>query len=66
MYFFAGQDEALEKAIEILKNPRAKEEWQEKRQHLFSEVIDVTSWLTEFVENYPTSFERYQHASGKP
>jgi len=60
MYFFASQDEALTRAIEILEDPHSKAEWQEKKQRLLGDVVDVTSWMTEFVENYPGSFENYR------
>ena len=66
MYFYGSQDEALKKAVEILENPDSKEEWQEKKQRLLADVIDVTSWMTEFVEDYPRSFEKYRISqSGK-
>jgi len=60
MYFYASQDEALEKAIEILKDPHSKEEWREKQQRLLAGIVDVTSWLTQFIENYPKSFDQYR------
>lgn len=63
MYFYATQDEAMKKAIEILRDPNSKQKWQEKQQHLLSDKIDVTSWLTEFIENYPESMKRNQNAS---
>jgi hypothetical protein len=56
IYFYPTQDLALKKAIEILENQKSKEQWQEKRDNLFSDVIDVTSWLTAFIEKYPESF----------
>ena len=55
-YYYATQDAALKKAIEILENPHSKKDWQEKQQNLLSDVIDVTEWLTDFIEGYPESF----------
>jgi len=60
LYFYATQSEAFSKAQEILRNDRAKQEWQEKREKLLAEKIDVTSWMTEFIETYPGSFHQYQ------
>ena len=55
---------ALEKAIEILENGNSKKEWQRKRERLLSEKIDVTAWMTDFIERYPDSFYEYMK-SGK-
>lgn len=48
--------QAFEKAIKLLENKNLKNEWGKKRERLLSEKIDVTKWMTEFIENYPASF----------
>jgi uncharacterized protein len=60
IYFYPTQDLALQKAIEILKNPNSKKEWQDKQKKLWSDVSDVTTWMTNFIENYPDSFYQYK------
>jgi uncharacterized protein len=60
IYFYPTQKLALQKALEILENPRSKEEWQDKQKKLWSDVIDVTAWLTDFIERYPDSFDQYR------
>ena len=60
IFFYPSEEMALQKAVEILQNPNSKKEWQEKQQKLWSEVIDVTSWLTDFIERYPGSFYEYK------
>ena len=50
------QKSALEKAFELLENKDIKIEWQEKREKLLSEKIDVTKFMTDFIERYPESF----------
>jgi hypothetical protein len=60
IYFYPTQEKALKKALEILENPQSKEEWQKKQKKLWSDVIDVTAWLTDFIENYPDSFYKYR------
>lgn len=55
MYFYATHQEALAKAHEILTDDQSKRKWALRRTRLFSDVIDVTSWLTDFVERYPKS-----------
>jgi len=59
MYTFQNQGAALDKALEILENKNSKKEWQRKREKLLNEKIDVTRWMTNFVEYYPQSFHEY-------
>lgn len=47
-----AQQQALEKATEILSDPAAKERWQAKRAQLLNDKIDVTRFLVELVEEY--------------
>jgi len=54
------QEKALIKAIEILEDNNSKKECQNKREKLIKEKIDVTAWMTEFIENYPESFYNYK------
>lgn len=60
LYFYPDQNQALEKAISILEDKNAKKEWQEKREKLLKDKIDVTAWMTDFIEKYPESFYEYQ------
>ncbi len=47
-----AQRQALAKAIEILADPDSPAKWQEKRQRMLAETIDVTRYVTELVEAY--------------
>jgi hypothetical protein len=60
IYFYPTQDLALQKGVEILESQNYKELWQEKRKKLMADVIDVTAWLTDFIERYPKSFYQYK------
>ena len=60
LYFFADQDEAFSKAVELLENSQTKQEWKKKRENLVKDKVDVTAWMTDFVENYPESMEQYR------
>jgi len=51
-----AQEQALEKAIGLLEDGNTKEKWQKKRKKLLNDKIDVTKFMTEFIENYPESF----------
>ena len=60
LYTFADQNQALNKALEILQDENAKREMRRKREKLLREKIDVTAFMTDFIENYPESFHMYQ------
>jgi uncharacterized protein len=63
IFFYPTEELAMRKALEILKNPHSKDEWKEKQKRLRADVIDVTSWLTDFIERYPASFYQYKKES---
>ncbi|MDM7999865.1 MAG: hypothetical protein QUS33_07680, partial [Dehalococcoidia bacterium] len=46
-----GQRQAMEKAAELLRRPRLKEEWREKRDRALSEKVDMTRFMVELAEN---------------
>ncbi len=64
LYFYPDQGQAFSKAVEILENPDSKKEWQRKREKLLGDKIDVSAWMTEFIENYPVSFHEYKKSLG--
>ena len=43
------------KLKELLSMPNLKEEWQRRREKMLADKIDVTAFLTWFIENYPES-----------
>lgn len=45
----------LNKIKELLKNPRLKQEWHDRRRRMLNDKIDVTAFLVWFIENYPES-----------
>lgn len=51
-----AEKKALEKAIELLKDRNTKKKWQKNREKLLNDKIDVTKFMTEFIEGYPKSF----------
>jgi uncharacterized protein len=46
------QQKAIAKGVELLSTPGIKEEWQEKREMMLAEKIDVTEWLVDFIEAF--------------
>ncbi|HEY9247027.1 MAG TPA: DUF354 domain-containing protein [Candidatus Methanoperedens sp.] len=59
LYFYPDQRQGLEKAHEILNDRNSKKAWQHKRDILIKDKIDVSAWMTDFIERYPASFEEY-------
>ncbi|MBT8507616.1 hypothetical protein AZH53_04180 [Methanomicrobiaceae archaeon CYW5] len=59
MYFFPDQDAALEEAVRILDNHDSKNTWRDKRERLLADKINVSAWMTRFIENYPESYREY-------
>ena len=56
LYFYPDQNQALEKAISILEDKNSKKKWRRKRKELLKDKINVTAWMTNFVEEYANSF----------
>ena len=59
VYIFSNpktaQEQAIKKAIELLDDKELKNKWKKKRERLLKEKIDVTKFMTNFIENYPES-----------
>jgi uncharacterized protein len=47
----------LAKIDELLSIPHLKEEWQNRRNRMLQDKIDVTGFFAWFVENYPVSVQ---------
>jgi len=50
-------DEARKRAEEILSKKGAKGEWEERRNRLLHDMIDVTAFIINFLERWPESFK---------
>lgn len=57
IYSFRESEKALAKVLELLEDKNLKNKWRKKREKLLSEKIDVTKFITEFIENYPESLK---------
>ena len=55
-----AQKDALAKAVELLEDGNLKKKWQKKRAKLLRKKIDVTKFLTDFIEGYPESFTEWK------
>jgi predicted glycosyltransferase len=47
-----GKEKVLKEAIELLENPDIKKEWQKRKERLLKDKIDVTEFMTRFIEEY--------------
>ena len=56
IFTFSDDHKALEKAIDILEDPNSKKEWEKRRDRMIKEKIDVTAFITDFIERFPESF----------
>ena len=59
LYSFTNGNAALEKSVEILKDKKSKEKWMVKRERLLKDKIDMTAFIVWFIENYPSSHNKY-------
>jgi len=51
-YFYDGWEEALEKAMELLRSENIDSKWMDKRDTIMSEKIDTTEFIVSFIERY--------------
>jgi len=55
IYSYTEPHKAIEKAVGLIKNPNLKKEWQNKKDILLKDKIDVTAFIVWLIENYPES-----------
>ena len=50
IYTTANEQAALQRIEDLLSMPDLKEQWQEKRERLLNDKVDVTQWMLDFIE----------------
>ncbi len=55
LFHFTNPEGVLDKLNELLATGNINELWQDKRQKLLSDKIDVTAFTLWFIENFPES-----------
>jgi len=55
VYLITDCEKIIEKTQEILSTPNFADVWISRRQKMLADMIDVTSFLVWFIENYPSS-----------
>jgi len=53
-------NQAIEKAVELIKEPNLKEEWKAKREKLLRDKVDMTQYMVGFIENYSKYLKKIQ------
>jgi hypothetical protein len=48
---------AIEKSLELIQQENINKEWAQRTEKLINDKIDLTAFMTWFIENYPKSFE---------
>lgn len=48
VFNYSTQRKALQKAKELLRRKNLKQEWQEKRETMLKDKVDVTKWIIDF------------------
>jgi len=52
---YRKQAGVIDKAIELIKKPALKDEYFQRKEKMFNDMIDVTAYMVWFIENYPES-----------
>jgi hypothetical protein len=55
IFNFNIPEKAIEKSIELIQEQDLKEKWINKKEKLYKNKIDVTAFMTWFIEDYPES-----------
>ena len=64
IYCFHDQNNAIKFALNLLEDNDLKKKWERKREKLLNEKIDVTKFMTDFIERYPESYHEYIKREG--
>ena len=55
--------EVAAKAVQLIQDPHAKEDWQKKRARLLEKKLDMVALMVSLIEGYPASVARLNAAS---
>ncbi len=56
IYTYDNPEMAIKKAVELIKRPNLKNEWQSKKEILLSDKVDLSLFMEWFIEEFPQSF----------
>jgi predicted glycosyltransferase len=52
IFSYSEPNQAIAKAVELIKQPDIKQQWEEKRRALLADKIDVLKFMVETIESY--------------
>ncbi len=55
MFNYSKSQDAIKKALELVKQHNIKGDWQKKSDRLLNEKVDITRFIVRSLENYPNS-----------
>ena len=55
--------ERIAKALELIQQPDLKANWNQKRQKLLADKINMAKFMVDFIENYPESIVKFKNMS---
>jgi len=58
IFNYSDPNQAIAKAVELIKQPELKQQWQDKRQVLLADKIDVLKFMVETIESYAARANR--------
>jgi predicted glycosyltransferase len=58
IFNYSDPSQAIVRAVELIKQPDLKQQWQEKRQALLADKIDVLKFMVETIESYTATAPR--------
>ena len=58
IFSYSDPNQAIAKAVELIKQPDLKQQWQEKRQALLADKTDVLKFMVETIEGYAAKANR--------
>ena len=58
IFNYSNPSQAIAKAVELITQPDLKQQWQEKRQALLADKIDVLKFMVEAIESYAAKANR--------
>jgi len=61
IFNYGDPNQAILKAVELIQQPDLKQQWQEKRQALLADKIDVLKFMVETIEGYAANADGVSH-----
>jgi uncharacterized protein len=55
IFNYNTSEKAIEKSIDLIQQTDLKEKWNSKKEKLYKHKIDLTAFMTWFIEDYPNS-----------